>query len=95
MDIIKLVELADGGISMGSMHILLMVFAIYFGIKGVYNDKRGRYTNDFQGKANILVYISRLERKWILALSMFIQIVTTYFIVLGIQIGSYTIQVVH
>jgi len=69
---------------MGSMHILLMVFAIYLSIKGVSNDKRGRYTNDFQGKANILVYISRLERKWILALSMFIQIVTTYFIVLGI-----------
>lgn len=88
MDIIKLVELADGGIGMGSMHLLLIIFAIYFGIKGVYNDKRGRYTNDFQGKANILVYISRLERKWILALSMFIQIVTTYFIVLGIQIGE-------
>lgn len=73
---------------MGSMHILLMVFAIYLSIKGISNDRGGRYTNDFQGKANILVYISRLERKWILALSMFIQIVTTYFIVLGIQIGE-------
>lgn len=73
---------------MGSMHILLMIFAIYLSIKGVSNDRGGRYTNDFQGKANILVYISRLERKWILALSMFIQIVTTYFIVLGIQIGE-------
>lgn len=73
---------------MGSMHILLIIFAIYLSIKGVSNDRGGRYTNDFQGKANILVYILRLERKWILALSMFIQIVTTYFIVLGIQIGE-------
>lgn len=73
---------------MGSMHILLIIFAIYLSIKGVNNDRRGRYTNNFEGKANILVYISRLERKWILALSMFIQIVTTYFIVLGIQIGE-------
>lgn len=88
MDIIKLVELADGGISMGSMHILLMIFVIYLSIKGVSNDRGGRYTSGYDGKANILVYISRLERKWILALSMFIQIVTTYFIVLGIQIGE-------
>ena len=64
---------------MGSMHILLIIFAIYLSIKGVSNDKRGRYTNDFQGKANILVYILRLERKWILALSMFIQIVKSVY----------------
>lgn len=44
---------------MGSMHILLMVFAIYLSIKGVSNDRGGRYTSGYDGKANILVDYSQ------------------------------------
>lgn len=92
MDILQIVvEIISEVIKLGEIQIFFSLLAIYFAYRGFENGKYNLYdinNEHIRKHKNILIRLSMLKRETLLPISMFIQLVFTYCMIVGIQLGE-------
>ena len=92
MEILQIaVKIISGVIKLGEIQIFFILLALYFAYRGFENGKYNLYdTNNehIRKHKNILIRLSMLKRETLLPISMFIQLVFTYCMIVGIQLGE-------